>query len=82
MVKRGSSETPPAPPAAKRAALPGPDPEIGGAGAPKRTLTRSSRQGGLLETLIMGDELNSTVRRLWDAGEDKLLREAVARIGA
>ena len=47
-----------------------------------RTLTRSARQGGLLETLILGDQPEETVRRLWSDAEDALLRQAIKRIGA
>ena len=47
-----------------------------------RTLTRSARQGGLLETLILGNQPETTVRRLWSDDEDALLRQAVKRIGA
>ena len=47
-----------------------------------RTLTRSVRQGGLLETLILGDQPEETVRRLWSDAEDVLLRQAIKRIGA
>ena len=47
-----------------------------------RTLTRSVRQGGLLETLILGDQPEETVRRLWSDAEDALLRQAIKRIGA
>eukprot|EP00937_MAST-01D_sp_MAST-1D-sp2_P006993 g6993.t1 len=47
-----------------------------------RTLTRSARQGGLLEQLILGDQPEQTVRRLWSSAEDALLRAAVKKIGA
>ena len=55
---------------------------VGTQGKPARTLTRSARQGGLLETLILGDQPQSTVRRLWSSEEDVLLRQAVNRMGA
>ena len=46
-----------------------------------RTLTRSSRQGGLMDQLVLGNAPEHTVRRLWSATEDALLRSAIQKIG-
>ena len=46
-----------------------------------RTLTRSSRQGGLMDQLVLGNAPEHTVRRLWSTTEDALLRSAIQKIG-
>ena len=46
-----------------------------------RTLMRSSRQGGLMDQLVPGNAPEHTVRRLWSATEDALLRSAIQKIG-